>query len=410
MRRTLTLLVVLGCLALVPHAAAAEPVSGTVTVENGTANGAPVTVVPVTERLERAGEPVTTTVTDGSFSVEAGDAPRHAVRVEYEGATHHELLGNRSSVDVHLSETVRARVVDADGTPRPGVSVELVDGDGFAVTSATTDENGTVAFGPVEADETYDLRATVEGAPYRRSVDPTANRTATLRTRPPTTDASVLSVANDTQTGYVIQLVPPRNDSGVPSVVQTVTLRNAGDRPFVGHVVLHTPTGASPYAAMARNRETTFSETDEGVRLNVTLPAGGTTQVGAAYDLAGSTFEMELGRDAPSLTVVLQGYDPTAVEHSATLRVGDAPIALLTSDGSLAAGDRIRIDLEGARTAAASPDGGSADATNQSAAARQSESNSIPAFPGVPILGGVGAAVVLGLAAYRIAPEDASDG
>ncbi|MFC7174387.1 hypothetical protein ACFQL0_15630 [Haloplanus litoreus] len=75
MKRILTLLVVLGCLAAVPTATATTSVSGTVTVDGDTADGAQVTVVPVTESLQRAGDPARTTVSGSSFSVDVADAP-----------------------------------------------------------------------------------------------------------------------------------------------------------------------------------------------------------------------------------------------------------------------------------------------------------------------------------------------
>jgi len=94
MKRLLAILVVLSCLATVPTAAAATSISGTVTVENGTAEGAQVTVVPATQTLQRAGESAQTTVQGSSFSVDVADAPRYVVRVQYGDTTHYEVLQN----------------------------------------------------------------------------------------------------------------------------------------------------------------------------------------------------------------------------------------------------------------------------------------------------------------------------
>jgi len=411
MKRLLAILVVLSCLATVPTAAAATSISGTVTVENGTADGAQVTVVPATQTLQRAGESAQTTVRGSSFSVEVADAPRYVVRVRYGGTTHYEVLQNATRARIDLGGTVEGRVVDESGTPLSGASVEVVDEGGFVVTTAETDADGTLTVGPVEPTETYQLRATVDGVPYRRTV--TANESVTLRARQPTSNASALRVAPETRPAYVLQVVPPRNASGVPSVVQTVTLRNTADRPFVGSVTLPVPTNASPYAGMVDNREAEYRRTDAGVRLDVTAPANGTVRVGTAYDLSGQTLTTTLRRDTPSLTVVVQGYEPTAVGHSSNLRVGDAPVALLVSDGPVGAGESIRLDLEGARSqqaTAASGDGStgasSTDADASAASTDSAESNSIPSFPGVAILGAVGGMVVVGLVGYRLAPDD----
>lgn len=412
MKRLLAALVVLSCLATVPTAAAATSISGTVTVENGTADGARVTVVPATQTLQRAGESARTTVRGSSFSAEVADAPRYVVRVQYGGTTHYEVLQNTTRAQIDLGGTVEGRVVDDDGTPLSGVSVDVIDERGFVVTTVETDANGTLTVGPVEPSETYQLRATVDGVPYRRTA--TANESVTMRARPPTSNASALRVAPETRPAYVLQVVPPRNASGVPSVVQTVTLRNTADRPFVGSVTLPIPADASPYAGMVDNREAEYRRTDAGVRLDVTAPANGTVRVGTAYDLTGRTLTTTLRRDTPSLTVVVQGYEPNAIDHSSNLRVGDAPVSLLVSEGSVESGESIRLDLDGARsqqaTAAASEARAEADADTgtgaNAASTAAAESNTIPSFPGVEILGAVGGMVVVGLASYRLAADD----
>jgi hypothetical protein len=413
MKRILTLLVVLGCLATVPTATATTSVSGTVTVDDGTADGARVTVVPVTESLQRAGDPARTTISGSSFSVDVADAPQYAVRVSYEGTTHYEVLRNTTRATIHLSGSVDGRVVDDDGTPLSGVAVEVTDDSGFVVTQVQTGSDGEFTVGPVEKNETYRLRATVDGVPYRRTVSAAENGT-TIVARPPITDASRLGVANDSRTPYVLQVVPPGNESSVPSVIQTVTLRNPTDRPFVGPVELPVPTDATPYAGMAAGEEAEYRRTDAGVRLNVSVPANGVTRVGAAYDLTGPEFETAPRRATGSLTVVVQGYDPTAIDHSENLRVGDAPIPMLTSDGPVEAGERVRLDFDGARTRANATGGsagtGSAAAGGSETAAAvgdgAAENNSIPSFPGLPILGAVGGMVAVGLVGYRLFPGD----
>lgn len=397
MRRTLALLA-LCCLVLVPSVAAATPISGTVTVEGGSADGARVTVTPVgQDSLQRVGEPATTQVNGSSFSVEVPDAPRYVVQVAHGGATHHVVLQNRTSVDLTLSRTVSGRVVDEDGTPRANATVDLIDDRGLSVAVARTGSNGTFEFGPLQPDATYQVRTTADGAPYRQTVNTTANRSVTVRTLPPTSNESVLAVPEGTRTAHVVQLVAPQNGSTRPSAVEAITLRNTADRPFVGSVSVRVPPGGSPYAAMVDGRRAEYAQTDDGVVLNVTVPANGTTQVGVAYDLSGQRFEKRLARDTPSVAVVLRGYDPGRVGHSENLRVGDAPVPLLTNAEPLQAGDTVSVNLTGARTGGAS--GGNASGDLGSA-----ENNSIPRFPALPVVGSVVGMVVVGLLAYRLRP------
>jgi hypothetical protein len=414
MKRILTLIVVLGCLAAVPTATATTSVSGTVTVDGDTADGAQVTVVPVTESLQRAGDPVRTTVSGSSFSVDVADAPQYAVRVSYGDTTHYEVLRNTTRASIHLSGTVDGRVVNESGTPLSGVTVQVTDERGFVVTRVQTGADGGFAVGPVEANETYRLRATVDGVPYRRTASAGGNGT-TIVARPPITDASRLRIANDSRTPYVLQVVPPRNESSVPSVITTVTLRNPTDRPFVGPVGLPVPADATPYAGMVAGEEAEYRRTDAGIRLNASVPANGTARVGVAYDLAGPTVETAPRRSTESLTVVVQGYDPTAIDHSENLRVGDAPIPMLTSDGPIAADERVELNLDGARertnATGAAAGAGSTNADSGQAATTDdtAENNAIPSFPGMSILGAVGGMVVVGLVGYRLFPVARDD-
>jgi hypothetical protein len=400
MRRLLALLVVLSALAFVPVASATTTVGGTVTVDGGSADGARVEVVPLTEQQQRTDDAVTTTVEGASFSVEAPDAPAYAVRIEHEGATHYEVLQNRTRVEVELSQQLSGRVVDADGTAQSGAVVELIDENEFVVDTKRTNETGAFAFGPLEPDETYELRTTVGNAAYRRTVDPSADGNVTVTALPPTNDTSVLGVANRTPTGHVVQIVPPANDSEAPSVVETIAFENPSDRPFLGTVTVGLPADASAYAAMVDGSGAEYRRTDAGVELNVSVPANGSTQVGAAYDLTGTRFEKEVRRNTTSLAVVLQGYDPSRVRHSSNLRTGSAPIPLLTTNESLATGTTISVDVAGARTNATGSTAGS-DSTANAVEPSSSESGSIPSFPGAPILAGVFGAVAVGLGAYR---------
>ena len=414
MKRLLAFVVVLACVAAVPTATAQSTVSvsGTVTVDGSSADGAQVTVVPVTANQQRAGTPARTTVRGSSFSVDVDEAPAYAVRVAYGNTTHYEVLRNTTSASISLSGSIDGRVTNASGTPLSGVPVRVTDSRGFVVTETETDGDGRFTVAPVEATETYRVRATVGGVGHRTTVKASGNGTAAIVARPPTTDASILRVANDSQTPYVLQIVPPANETTVPSVIGTITLRNPTDRPFVGLVELPVPANATPYAAMAGGREAEYRRTDAGVRVNVSVPANGTARVGVAADLNGTRVETAPLRNTQSLTVVLQGYDPNAVDRSENLRLGEAPIPLLTSDGAIEAGESVRFDLDGARTqnaTGASASGGSESVTGTGDAAAATEPSAgaaIPPFPGLSILGAVAGMVVVGLLGPRLLSRD----
>jgi hypothetical protein len=410
MRRLIALLVVVSCLAFVPVASATTTVSGTVTAEDGSTDGARVEVVPLTQQQQRADGSVTTTIEGSSFSVDAPDAPSYAVRVSYGGATHYEILQNQTQVSMDLTERVSGTIRNPDGSGTEGAVIEVVDGDEFVVDTYRTNATGSFAFGPLESDETYEIRAAVGDAEYRRTVDPSTTDSVTITAQPPTSDTSILNVANRSPTGHVVQMLPAQNASTNPSVVETVAFENPTDRPFVGTVTIGLPADASPYAAMVGGEQAQYRRTDTGVQLNVSVPANGTTQIGAAYDLTGRQFEKQVVRNTSSLAVVLQGYNTSKVSHSENLRVGSSPISLLTTTGSLDAGETISVDVSGAQmeasaagAGATSDSGSSADASSSAVETSSSESGSIPSFPGVPILGGIFGSVLVGLGAYRVA-------
>jgi len=391
------------CIVALPAVAAANTtVSGTVTVENGSADGARVTVAPVDENLRSTGNSVRTTVNGSSFSVDAPDSPAYVVRVVHDGAAHYEVLRNGSTATIDLEAAVSGQVVDEAGEPRPNTTVSLLDEDGFSVDRAQADENGTFAFAPLESNETYRLAVAVDGVQYRETVDTTDgdSQNVTVSTPPPVDDPGVLSVAGGNPVSHVVRVLAPQNRSGLTGIVETITLQNGADRPFAGTVVVGVPADGQPYSAMAAGEETDYRRVDGGVAIDVSVPANGSAQVGVAYDVADRTLEKQLRRDAESLAVSFQGYDIDEVNHSENLRVGDSPVPTLTADGPVNATETISVDVSNARSATA---GGNGSAGGAGAAETgSSESNSIPEFPTVPVFGGLAAMVGGGLVAYRV--------
>jgi hypothetical protein len=89
----------------------------------------------------------------------------------------------------------------------------------------------------------------------------------------------------------------------------------------------------------------------------------------------------------------MQGYEADAVDHSSNLRVGDAPIAMLTNAGQLENGETIRVTLPS--------DASSASSGSTATAAAGGDSNTMPRFPAVELGSLLAAVVVGGIFAYR---------
>lgn len=391
------------CIIALPSiAAATTSVSGTVTVADGSADGARVTVAPVDENLRSTGNSVRTTVDGTTFSVDAPDSPAYVVRVVHDGAAHYEVLRNDSTATIDLEAAISGQVVDEAGEPRPNTTVSLIDEAGFSVDRTQAAKNGTFAFAPLESNETYRLAVAVDGVQYRETVSTVDGGTqnVTVSTPPPVDEPSVLSVMGGDPVSHVVRVLAPQNRSGLTGVVETLTLQNGADRPFAGTVVVGVPSDGQPYSAMAAGEETNYRRVDGGVAVDVSVPANGSTQVGVAYDIADRTFEKQLRRDAESFAVSFQGYDIDEVDHSENLRVGDSPVPVLTSDGPVSANETVRVDVSDARSATAGGNG-SAGGANM-AETGSSESNSIPEFPTIPVFGSLTVMVGGGLVAYRV--------
>jgi len=392
-KTTLAIGLVFASIALAATVGAATAVSGTVTVADGTADGANVTVTPMTQDFRKLDDPVRTTVDGDRFSVDVRDAPVYLVEVVHDGAVHSAVLQNETTTSIRLGRSISGRVVAPSGAPRSDATVELVSEEGFSVDRTRTDSDGSFAFGPLQPNHTYRVQATVDGAPYLETVPAEGNASVTVETPPPTDDGSVLSVSGGTPASHVLRVSAPANASGSPQVVEALTVRNTGDRPYVGTFAVRMPDAARPYAAMFQQEQTAYRETARGVAVNVTVPANSSARVGVAYELRGRTLEKQFAHDTDRIAVTFQGYQLPNVNHSANLETGDAPVPILTNADPLAANDTVRLTLPSSTgSAGQSQDVGQASAS----------SNSMPTFPALPLFGGIAAVVAVGFVAYRV--------
>jgi hypothetical protein len=383
--------------------AAAAEVSGTVTVANGTADGDRVVVTPLTETRQQAGGVVTTNVSGETFTAaNLTDAPSYLVRVDHEGATHFAVVEAGERVNLSLTAPVSGRVVSENGAARAGVRVRVLGPLGRPVASASTDADGRFALGPVQSNATYVLRTSVEGVPHRTSVRTGTNATGVrFETPPPTRSDDALVARGGTPASHVLQVRPPANGSERPSAVETYVLRNTGDRPFVGQVRVPLPAGAEPYAAMYRGESATYGRSGGAVTVNATIAPGASAQVGVAYALPNRTLSKSVRYEADAVAVVVRGYNLSAVSHSDNLRVGDAPIPLLTTDGRVAPGDELRVRLPEATQRSSGGASGEAASGDAAVGAGDNSGPAMPQFPAVELLAALAGTVAVGIGIYR---------
>lgn len=333
----------------VPAPASAASVSGTVTVENGTADGDRVTITPLDSNLRRTGSQLNTTV-DGSTFTASGlpDAPMYFVRVAHEETAHFALVRNGSHVDISLSAEASGRLVDENGDGLSGVRLGLFSESGPMVTTVETGENGTFSFEPLRPNATYYLQYTTGGIPYNHSVKTASGETAhRIVAQQPTTEPSALRAVGENPASHVFQIAPPQNGSQ-PMVVETLTLRNTGDRPFVGAVTLQVPETANVTAAMYRDRRIPVVQRDGAVSINASVAPGQSARVGIAYTLQDKTLERTLQYNPDNAAVVVQGYDLSAVEHSSNLESVNSSLSLLVAENLSGENATISITLPGA--------------------------------------------------------------
>ncbi len=382
-RSLLTILLALACLATVTGAAAAAPVTGTVSVDNGTAEGDQVTVTPLDGNFERVGEPVTTAVENGSYRAsDVTDAPLYVVRLVHNGVSHYAVV-QQPTADIELSAGLSARLARPDGTPVANATVTVTSPSGPPVTQLQTGPDGRLALDQLQPNRTYSLTARLDGAPYRYALRTGTNATgAQLTVRPPTANEAVLTATGGNPASHIVQ---PIQNGSTTRVVETIRLQNAGDRPFVGPIHVGLPDSATVQSVSIEGQQLQYRRTADGLAVNASLSSGSTIRTSVQYTLADGTVAKSVRHETDSLAVVLQGFDPAAVEHSSNLRLRNAsgmPVPMLTSADALAPGDRVSVALPGSSGTDAS-------------------SGSMPQLPTGMLTAGLLAVVVGGIAAYR---------
>lgn len=384
-RTTLTLLFALACLATVTGVAAADPVTGTVDVENGTAEGDTVTVTPMDGSFQRLGQPVSTTVRDGRYRASGlPNATIYAVRLQHGNASHYRIVAERRA-NFTLSATLSARLVTPDGTPVADAPLTVLSRAGPPVARLQTGPEGRIELGPLQPNRTYTLRTTRNGAPYRFVLRTGTNASnAELRVRPPTADGAALRSTGGDPASHVVQ---PVERSGATTVVERIRLENVADRPFVGPVEVGLPSNATVRSVVIQDQQLQYRRTADSVAVNASLAPGSRIRVTVRYGLPDGRLAKPVLHDTDSLVVVLQGYDAERVEHTDSLRLVNSsgmPVPMLTTTDGLSAGDRIAVMLPGGASG-----GGE-------------ESGPMPRFPATAFAVALLAVVGGGIVVYRV--------
>ena len=379
-------------------------VTGDVAIENESAAGDRITITPLTQQFQQAGQQAQTTVSGGSYSASGvANAPLYFVRLQHDGAAHYRLVSDPSGVDFRLGASLSARVVTDEGQPVANRTLFVLSSLGPPVQQVTTDENGTFTAGPLRSNATYRVSARVKGAPYRWTVATNSTEPARLVVRDPTRNESVLTATGGNPASHVIQ--PQSNPAGSTTVVETLTLRNTGDRPFAGGVTVNLPANATDVEARVGNQTMPTRRVDGGVQVNASLAAGTTQRLAVRYTVSGDRLAKPLAHDTEKVAVVLQGANVSQVETSANLAPGDSPVPLLTNDDPLSAGDEISValpDQSGSSMSTGGQSSGGSDAVEDAGAGTgDGDGTDAPDLPSAALLGALVVTVVAGIGAYR---------
>ena len=376
--------------------ASAESVNGTVTVENDTADGDRVSITPLSQNYTRVGPQVNTTVDGSTFSAQrVSNAPLYFIRVVHDGEAHYTMIRAGERANVSLTGEIDGKLVNESGAGQPGVRMALFSSYGPMVAVIDTGENGTFDVGPLKPNSTYYLQYGIDGVPYNETIRTSADGDDyRVVANEPTSNRSVLKAAGGSPASHVVQILPPENESS-PVAVESISLRNTGERPFVGAVEITIPEGANATAAMYEEKRIPVTQRGRTVRINATVPPGESVKVGVAYPIDNQTLTRTVAYEPDTAAVVLQGYDLSAVEHSENLERGNSPIPLLVAQN--VSGDNATISLELPASSGSSTDGSGAAST-----ATPGDAGGGFDAPATPLLIGVLGAIGGGLLAYRI--------
>lgn len=392
-------LALFAALALTAGVGAAASATGTVAVEDGSADGYNVTVAALDASNEPIVDPAETTVEDGTFDYETVDnATSYFVRLESENAVYYDLVDPGEEPAFVLNRRVTGTVVDESGAPVPNATVDVMSQHGPQVDQVPVSADGSFAVGPLQPNRTYPLRIRADGAVYREVVSTDAPSTEVDVELPaPTADPGALELSGGRPVNHLMRVGPTESGDGL-FVIEILSVRNGADRPFVGSVDFAVPSNAEVVSGMVENERVEAAAGNGTVGVEASIEAGETAQVAAIYRTDDRALEKPVGHDVENFAVMLEEYDLAQAEFSDNLVEAEAgmDVPMVTNTAPLAAADRISVRVSG-------PPSGTGNATTpaeQSTQRTGSESGpgGLPVLPlGVAFVGTVAG----GIAVYR---------
>lgn len=386
-------------LALASGVGAAETATGTVTIENGSADGYGVTVAALDASNEPIVDPAETTVENGTFSYETVDnATSYFVQVESESAVYYDLVDPGDEPAFVLNRRVSGTVVDESGAPVPNATVEVMSQHGPQVDQVPVAEDGSFEIEPLQPGRTYPLRIRADGAVYREVVSTDAPATEIDVELPsPTAEQSVLELSGGQPVNHLIRVGPTESGDGL-FVIEILSLRNGADRPFVGPVSFAVPRNAEVVSGMVQNERVEADAENGTLWVEALIETGETVQVAALYRTERQTLDKPVGYDVEEFALILEEYDLAQAEFSNNLVEAEAgaDMPMVTNTAPLDADDRISVRVSG-------PPAGTANASTPAGQSTQgpasgSEPGGLPIVPlGVAFVGTIAG----GIAVYR---------
>lgn len=249
------------------------------------ANGDPAADVPVVITDPTANTTTTTVTNDDGYYTASGLTPNTAVTIAVDGADPVQVTTGGAApetptrprpIETDAVSTVSG-VVRLDGTPRAGVTVDLLDGAGTVVATAITDADGGYSF------------TTVAGTYTVRSALPTPDATGTA-----TSAAVTLVGGGPAQTRDFAFVTPPTPEAVVTTANGRVVDTN--DEPVVGRTVTATPVQPDSGAPVTATTGTDGRYTLQGLNpaTDYTVTVSGST----------ATVDFTSGADAGAVVTV----------------------------------------------------------------------------------------------------------